>query len=308
MLVPSLRSLFKQAGPSLLVVLPLTGLAFLADERRSVYLRALTNDANPISAAVDAARGTDNFFFDGNFRPVGRFWEMLVHAFVFEAGAATGVAPHIVLGVVRITLVVLLALGATATVRALARSAGVHPKHSLLGLFPLALGAVLVANGRSGALAQFPHTLIGSVLLIVAVAALISRDRDMQQRSLRWYEYFALAATGVLAATFYDGSRSTRLRFGLGTAEIARRDRSRLGARRVANAFPSSRTVVRTDRFGHRQCPSRRPMPMRFQRPLTPSLRPRVTQRRKPPWFTGTVGALQAPLQSDTVKCCKPTS
>ena len=190
--------------PSVVVVLPLAGLAFVADERRSVYLRALTNDANPFKAAMDAARGTDNFFSLGNFRPIGRFWEMLVHGFVFEAGEATAVAPHTVLGAIRITLVALVALGATAMVRALARSAGVQPDISLVGLYPLALGAVLVANGPSGALAQFPHTLIGSVALIVGVAVAISRDRDMQQRRLRWHSYAAMAATGVLAATFYD--------------------------------------------------------------------------------------------------------
>ena len=190
--------------PGVVVVLPLAGLAFVADERRSVYLRALTNDANPFKAAMDAARGTDNFFSGGNFRPIGRFWEMLVHGFVFEAGEATAVAPHIVLGAIRITLVALVALGATAMVRALARSAGVQPDISLVGLYPLALGAVLVANGPSGALAQFPHTLIGSVALIVGVAVAISRDRDMQQRRLRWHSYAAMAATGVLAATFYD--------------------------------------------------------------------------------------------------------
>ena len=190
--------------PGVVVVLPLAGLAFVADERRSVYLRALTNDANPFKAAMDAARGTDNFFSGGNFRPIGRFWEMLVHGFVFEAGEATAVAPHIVLGAIRITLVALVALGATAMVRALARSAGVQPDISLVGLYPLALGAVLVANGPSGALAQFPHTLIGSVALIVGVAVAISRDRDMQRRRLRWHSYAAMAATGVLAATFYD--------------------------------------------------------------------------------------------------------
>ncbi|WP_420437368.1 hypothetical protein [Candidatus Poriferisodalis sp.] len=188
----------------MVVVLPLAGLAFVADERRSVYLRALTNDANPFKAAMDAARGTDNFFFGGNFRPIGRFWEMLVHGFVFEAGEATAVAPHIVLGAVRITLVALVALGATAMVRALARSAGVRPDITLVGLYPLALGAVLVANGTSGALAQFPHTLIGSVALIFGVAVTISRDRDMQPRRLRWHSCAAMAATGVLAATFYD--------------------------------------------------------------------------------------------------------
>ena len=188
----------------MLVAVPLLGLAFIADERRSVYLRALTNDANPFKTAADAARGIDGYFSSGTFRPVGRFWEMLVHGFVFEAGAATGVAPHIVLGAVRLVMVALLALGATALVAALVRSAGLHQRRSLVGMYPLALGAVLVANGASGALAQFPHTLIGTVALMLGITVAISRDRDLQPRALRWHEYATMAASGAVVAMFYD--------------------------------------------------------------------------------------------------------
>ena len=191
-------------APSVLVTLPLAGLAFVSDERRSVYLRALTNEANPFKAAEDAVRGTDNFLSGGTFRPVGRFWEMLVHGFVFEAGEATGVAPHIVLGAVRLAMVAVLALSATALVAALARSAGLHPRRSLVGMYPLALAAVLVANGASGALAQFPHTLIGTVALMLGLAVAISRDRDLRPRPLRWREYTAMAASGAAVAMFYD--------------------------------------------------------------------------------------------------------
>ncbi len=190
--------------PSVLVVLPLVGLALVSDERRSVYWRAFTDDANPVTTAADVARGIDAFFAAGNFRPIGRFWEMLVHGFVYEAGEATAVAPHIILGVIRLAMVILVALGATAMVSALARSAGVYEQKSLVGTYPLALGAVLVASGSSGALAQFPHTFIGSVALLFAVTLAISRDRDMQRRPLRRREYAAMAASGIVAAAFYE--------------------------------------------------------------------------------------------------------
>ena len=198
------RRWIRPVWPAVLVAVPLTGLAFIADERRSVYLRALTNDANPFATAADAGRGIDGYFDSGTFRPVGRFWEMLVHGFVFEAGEATGVAPHIVLGIVRLAMVALLALGATALVAALVRSAGLHRRRSLTAMYPLALGAVLVANGASGALAQFPHTLIGTVALMVGITVATSRDRDLQPRPLRWHEYLTMAASGVVVAMFYD--------------------------------------------------------------------------------------------------------
>ena len=197
--------------PSVLVVVPLAGRALVSDERRSVYWRAFTDDANPVTTAADVARGIDAFFAAGNFRPIGRFWEMLVHGFVYEAGEATAVAPHFILGIIRIAMVALVALGATAMVSALMRSAGVHEERSLVRMYPLALGAVLIASGPAGALAQFPHTFIGSVALMFAMTLAISRDRDLRHRSLRRREYAAMAASGIVAATFYDLSYLTPL-------------------------------------------------------------------------------------------------
>ena len=190
--------------PSVLVAAPLTGLSLVSDERRSIYRRALTNDANPISAAVDALRGIDGYFGAGNFRPLGRTWEMLVHGFVFEAAEATSVAPHIVLGVVRLLMVALLAAASTAVVAALARSAGVDARTSFVGMYPLALAASLVANGTTGALAQFPHMLVGTVALMLGITLAISRDRDLQRRLPRRRECAAMALTGGAAAMFYD--------------------------------------------------------------------------------------------------------
>ena len=129
---------------------------------------------------------------------------MLVHGFVYEVGEATAISPHSVLGVIRILMVALVAVGAVAAVAALARSAGLAQDRSLLGTYPLILAAALVASSATGALVQFPHTLIGSVALMFAIVVATGRDRDLQCRELRWHEYVSMAATGVLAATFYD--------------------------------------------------------------------------------------------------------
>ena len=101
---PRRPSLSKAWVPSVLVVAPLAGLAFVSDERRQIYLRTLTDDANPIETAFDAARGIDGFLAHGNFRPIGRFWEMLIHGFVYEVGEATAISPHTVLGIMSLRL------------------------------------------------------------------------------------------------------------------------------------------------------------------------------------------------------------
>lgn len=185
-------------------MLPLAGLAFVSDERRSVYLRVLVNDASPQKTAADALRGVSGYLRAGNFRPTGRFWEMMIHGVVYETAEATGVAPHVVLGGVRIVMAALVAAAAVAVVLALTSAAQVARERSLVGLFPLVVGAVLVANGTAGALAQFPHMLIGSVALVLAMALFVSRDRDLARRPLRLGDYVAMASSGALCATFYD--------------------------------------------------------------------------------------------------------
>ena len=101
-------------------------------------------------------------------------------------------------------MVALVAICAVTATAALARSAGLVEGRSLLGTYPLILAATLVASSATGALVQFPHTLIGSVALMFAIVLAIGRDLDLQCRTLRWHEYVSMAATGVLAATFYD--------------------------------------------------------------------------------------------------------
>lgn len=96
-MVPSLRALLKQAGPSLLVVLPLAGLALQSAERLSVYLNAAATGANPFRAARHAWRLAGTHLDQGSFAPLGRFAEYLTHGVALEAGQSLSLAPHAVL-------------------------------------------------------------------------------------------------------------------------------------------------------------------------------------------------------------------
>lgn len=190
--------------PSLLVVLPLAGLALSGDERRMVFLRPLHGGANPVAAARQVIRGIEPYLFDhGNFRPIGRLWEWLVIAFAYDASEATALPPHVVLGGVRLLMAACVAVSAAAIVRALMRSAEV-PAGSLVSLYPLALAAVLITNRGGGALGAFPHMFAGSVALMLAIALMICRDRDLERRTLRVREHLLMAMSGVVAAAFYD--------------------------------------------------------------------------------------------------------
>ena len=192
------------AAPAVLAVLPLVGMSLKSDERLHLHRQVELTDVNLIRIGQYVEERIWGFLDAGNFRPIGRFFEVLVHGFVFEAAEATGLSPHVLLGVVRLASVALLAVLAYKVVEALARSAGVPMRGSLVGLFPLVMGAVVVANGIIGGLAQFPHTFIGSVALILATALATARDRDLEPRPVRRHEYASMAALGVLLVVFYD--------------------------------------------------------------------------------------------------------
>ena len=201
--------------PALIATAPLIGMSFHGDERPRIYSVARRFGSNPIEAVRGTYRDIDLFLDMGNFRPVGRFLETVEHGFILDAGEATGLAPHVVHGVIRLLMVMLLAHVATLVVSALARSAGAAPNHPALVLYPLALGTVLVANGSHGpdaidrwyihiTLINFPHTLIGVVVVILAIALAVARDRDMQIRPLKWHEPVTMALLGAVAAVIYD--------------------------------------------------------------------------------------------------------
>ena len=154
-----------------------------------------------VHTATTASRN-DRYLEFGNFRPLGRFWETWVHGLSYEVGELTSVPPHVVLGVVRMAMLALLAVAGAAMVSALARSAGVSSEKAARW-WALAFAAVLLADGV-GALTQFPHTMIGAVVLVCGVCLLVGRDRDLRPGPLRWPHVVALAGLGLVSATFYD--------------------------------------------------------------------------------------------------------
>lgn len=193
------------AGPALLVTVPLAGLAIRPGALPGVFGDAETQTAttNPFSAAKQAVQATGEQLDVGSFAPLGRFVDYLVHGLALDAGEALSLAPHAVLGVVRLVMVALLALLAYRMVAGLSRSAELDRTSATLArLFPLALAAALVANGTAGSLATAPQTALGAVAVILAASLATARDRDMAARPVAWHEYLALAALGAAAAAF----------------------------------------------------------------------------------------------------------
>ena len=101
---------FRVGLPALIVTAPLVGFAFHFDERRLIYRAAGFGHDHPLNAARHGFDSIDTYLEQGNFRPLGRFVEGLIAAFALEAGEATAMAPHAVLGILRLLAVFVLAL------------------------------------------------------------------------------------------------------------------------------------------------------------------------------------------------------
>lgn len=193
------------AAPSLLVTAPLVGFAFQLDQRVGVYRSAAEGLANPVLAARHAVDGIDEYLSRGNFRPLGRFLEAVSDGFVFEAAAATGMSPNVAHGLVRMAMVGLLALVATQVLCAILRSAGRTPSdHPVLALYPLILAMTLVAGDADGPIIFYPFTVVGTSILVLAVALAVARDRDMTRRPVSGREALSMVLLGAVAVITYD--------------------------------------------------------------------------------------------------------
>ena len=185
--------------------MPLAGFALQAEERRSLVRAAREFGSNPVAVAGHAYDTAGLYLRAGNFRPLGRFAEKAEHALAFEAAEATGLSLHSVQGALRLVMVAAVAMAATRVVSAVMQSAGVDatPRRWLV-LYSLTLGTTLVASHHLSSLSAFPVVLLGSPLLILAVALAVARDADMQPRSLAWHELVTMVLLGAAAATFYE--------------------------------------------------------------------------------------------------------
>ena len=185
------------AVPALIVTVPLIGFSFQGDERRSIYWAANRIGSDPSEAVVRAFRDIGPFLDRGEFRPLGRIFENLEYAFVYEAAEAAGIAPHVINGSVRLMMIAILAMTAARVVSAVMNPAGAEsPSHPVLVLFPLMIGTVLVINGPESPAIAFPFISIGSAVLILLVVLSVARDRDMHVRRLSWLETVAMALLG----------------------------------------------------------------------------------------------------------------
>ena len=178
----------------------------MGDDRRRLFLAARRFGSDPLAAFSHSWETVDGFLDRGNFRPLGRALENIERGFVFDAAEATGLAPHAVIGILRLAMVALLALVACRVVSAVVGSAEtpVGGGHRAVVLYPMVLAATLVAADNDSPITKYPFIVVGSVVLILVSALSVCRDQDLRARPLAWHEPVSMALLGAVAASTYD--------------------------------------------------------------------------------------------------------
>lgn len=211
------KPLLHVAGPSALITAPLLGLTFHSDQRIMMYWLSGVFGADPFAIVNENLAEIGDFLGKGNFRPLGRFVIYMEQASIFEVAAGTGVAPHVIQGIVRLIMVSALAVAAMGFVVALydsARSASTSgaatarrglldlsaPLPPVLAGFPLVLASTIVVSGALHPVSFFPFFFVSTAIYTLLVPLYVGSGPAMAQRGLRFRQAVLCAVLGMISA------------------------------------------------------------------------------------------------------------
>ena len=211
------KPLLHVAGPSALVMAPLLGLTFHSDQRIMMYWLTGEFGADPFAIVNQNLAEIDEFLRQGNFRPLGRFIIYMEQTSIFEIAVGTGVAPHVIQGVLRLIMVSALAVAAMCFVFALYRSArsesmevAMNARHAsamlstpvppILAAFPLVLASTVVVSGALHPVSFFPFFFVSMAIYLLLVPLYVCSDTAMIQRGMRFRHAALCAVLGMISA------------------------------------------------------------------------------------------------------------
>ncbi len=193
---------------------PLLGLTFHSDQRIMMYWLTGAFGADPFAIVNQNLAEIGDFLRQGNFRPLGRFVIYMEQTSVFEIAAGTGVAPHVIQGVVRLVMVAALAVAAMAFVVALHDSAAHRssrpsmvptrvlsaPVPPLLAGFPLVLASTLVVSGALHPVSFFPFFFVSAAIYLLLVPLYVGSTAALTRRGLGLRHAALCAVLGMVSA------------------------------------------------------------------------------------------------------------
>lgn len=196
---------------------PLLGLAFHSDQRIMMYWLTGQFGADPFAIVNRNLTEIDGFLKQGNFRPLGRFIVYMEQTSIFEIAGGTGVAPHVVHGILRLIIIATLAVAAMCFVLALYRSAergsiaGIAvtrdrfltlstPVPPTLAGFPLVFASTVVVSGALHPVSFFPFYYVSMAIYLLLVPLYVCSDTALAQRGLGFRHAVLCVVLGMISA------------------------------------------------------------------------------------------------------------
>ena len=216
------RALLRAALVPLVVLAPIVALAPTADHRFNIYWHGGLFRDDPGRIVPQTFASLDGYLRAGNFRPFGRILEKALDLFAYALGGLTGLPINVTLRLVSFGAAVLLGLAALLLAESVVTRGPLFrgPPSTLAAVVPFAVGAGLVAGGRSSPVVLFGGLYLTSAALVLVVVAAICRIGPDARLRIWWMP--PLLAGGVALAVFNE---LAYLALPLATVAVAARGR-----------------------------------------------------------------------------------
>ena len=232
------RALVRAVIVPVPVLAPLIAMAPTADHRFNIYWYGSLFRDDPLRMVPQTLDSLPGYLRAGNFRPLGRMLEKSADLAAYTLGDAFGLPANVALRVISIGAAMLLAVAALLLAECVVARGPLfrRPPSTLAAVVPFAVGAGLVAAGRSSPVVLFGALYLTSGALVLAVAALLCRAAA--DRRLRGWWYAPLVAGGMMLALVNE---IVYLALPLATVAVLARGRFVAGRswRRVATTTPA---------------------------------------------------------------------
>ncbi|WP_433297027.1 hypothetical protein ACQP2F_39915 [Actinoplanes sp. CA-030573] len=217
------RAVARAALVPFVVMAPLVAMAPTADHKYNVYWHGGLFRDNPLRIVPHTVDSLPGYLRNGNFRPLGRMLEKSVDLLAYAMGDVFGLPVNVAFRLVSIAAAMLLGVAALVLAESVVARERLfrRPPSTLAALTPFAVGAGLVAAGRSSPVVLFGGLYLTTAALVLTIAAAAARIRRVRAWSIP-----LLIVGGAALAAFNE---LTYLALPLATVAAAVRGRWVLG-------------------------------------------------------------------------------
>ena len=194
------RALVRAALVPVPVLAPIIAMAPTADHRFNIYWYGSLFRDDPLRMVPQTFDSLPGYLRAGNFRPLGRILEKSADLAAYTLGDTLGLPANVAFRTIAVVAAMLLGVAALLLAESVVARGPLfrRPPSTLAAVVPFAVGAGLVAAGRSSPVVLFGALYLTSGALVLAVAAVLCRAGA--DRRLRGWWYLPLVAGGMALA------------------------------------------------------------------------------------------------------------